>query len=260
MATPMTADQVLQQFGKWEITYRPLRGWRFHDRDDETGKPFGPVHGLMIHHTGDDAPDYVDRNIIWEGRAGLPGPLAHWGGNDDGVIDLHSIGRANHAGGGDPFVLQQVIAESYAKYPRPPRFHTGSPGAFDGNDVFYGIECYYSGKQMMTAKQYNSVVLLGAAVCDFHGWTAKSVIGHKEWSNWKVDPGSVDMHQLRSDIDEALHLGPPSKRERKPTRVTKAAELIDQALGILDNVPDARKRVIDVREKIEIQRARLPER
>ena len=260
MAPPMTSTQILSQFDKWEIPYRPMPNWTTHDRDDETGNPFGPVHGFMVHHTGDDAPDYVDRNIIRNGHGSLPGPLAQFGLNDNGVLDLHSAGRANHAGGGDPRVLYQVIGESYKKYPSPPRHHTGSPGAVDGNDHFYGCEVYYSGGRKMTKKAYRTLVLTGAAICDFHDWTAKSVIGHKEWSDWKSDPGSLDMHQFRLDISEALRLGPPSKRDTPDTNVSKAVLLLDSALEYLDRVPDRRKLVIDVRESIEIQRARLPER
>jgi hypothetical protein len=257
MATPMTADEIISQLQKWQVTFRPLKGWATHERDDETGLIFGPVFGFIVHHTGDDAPDDVDRNIIWNGRAGLPGPLAHFGLNDDGVLDLHSAGRANHAGGGDPAVLKQVIHESYEKYPRPPKFHTGSPGAIDGNDLFYGVEVYYSGKQKMTRKAYKTLVRLGAAICDFHGWTSKSIIGHKEWSDWKSDPASQDMHQLRLDVAALLESGLSPKAD---TRVTKIGGILDEALALFEQVPESRKLVSDIGSKIEIQRARLPER
>jgi hypothetical protein len=258
MSTPMTAAQIVSQLKRWDVPFRELEGWRTHERDDETGLTFGPVFGCVTHHTGDDAPDSLDRKIIWEGRSDLPGPLAQFGLNDDGVVDLHSAGRANHAGGGDPRVLEAVKNESYVKYPPPSRFHQGEAGAIDGNDCFYGVECYYSGSHRMTPKQYASLVKLWAAVCDFHNWSAKSVIGHKEWSDWKVDPGSVDMHQLRLDVDAALKNGPQQKVGSP--RVESALKQIDGALALLNAVvkdhPN-RNKLEDVVNKIEIQRSRL---
>lgn len=260
MATPMTAEQMLRQLKKWEVPFRETYGWRTRGRDAVTGIKFGPVYGFGIHHTGSDAPDTTNRSLIINGRSDLPGPLAHFGGNDDGVIDLISIGRANHFGGGDPKVLAAVRAENYDKYPPRTTKHQGSPGAVDGNDCFYGIECYYSGAREMTEKLYSSVILLGAAICDFHGWTSKSVIGHKEWSDWKPDPGSEDMHQIRLDIGEALRLGPPSKRGPQPNNVTEARKHLTAAINALNEVPEGRELVHDVRAKLRVQRARLPER
>ena len=204
MSTPITADQLLTQLKKWKVPYREIDGWRTRGRDAFTGLTFGPVFGCVTHHTGDDAPDSADRNVIINGRSDLPGPLAQFGLNDDGVVDLISVNRCNHAGGGDPRVLEAVKAESYADYPPASRFHQGSPGATDGNDCFYGCETYYSGGKSPTAAAYKTLVLLWAALCDFHGWSAKSVIGHKEWSDWKSDPGHVDMNVLRADVQKAL--------------------------------------------------------
>lgn len=224
MSTPMTPDQLLEQLRKWRVPYRQIEGWRHRNRDDDTGLWFGPVHGCMTHHTGDDAPDRVDRRIIREGRPDLPGPLAHFGLNDDGVVDLVGWGRTNHAGGGDPDVLRAVVLESYGGYPPAPDKHQGEYGATDGNDHFYGCEAYYSGAHKMTPESYRSLVRLWAAVCDFHGWTAKSVIGHKEWSDWKVDPGRLDMADLRRDIQVLLDTGAPPEElpPPLPANVVKA--------------------------------------
>ena len=221
----MTPDQMLRQFKKWKVPYRELDGWRTHNRDRATGLTFGPVHGGMFHHTGDDAPDAADRKVIWEGRAGLPGPLAQWGINDNGIVDIHSAGRANHAGGGDPRVLQQVINESYKDYPSPSRYHTGSSGATDGNDHFYGWETYYSGSKRPTDAAYRSAVLLGVVLCDFYSWSPKSIIGHKEWSDWKSDPGHVDMRVYRLDVAEMLRKGPDTPIDPQPPTEISLARL-----------------------------------
>lgn len=222
MATPMTPDEIRSALRKWEIPFREVPGWDTptSGRDDETGLVFGPVHGCVTHHTGDDAPDTANRSIIIHGRSDLPGPLAQFGLNDDGVVDLITCHRANHAGGGDPKVLQQVMDESYGDYPSPSHYHQGSTGAADGNDCFYGCEVYYSGLKSMTSKQYNSIVGLWTAICDHYGWSAKSVIGHKEWSDQKWDPGQIDMKVLRADIQKRLDAG--SQGAQITPNITKA--------------------------------------
>jgi LysM repeat protein len=62
----------------------------------------------------------------------------------------------------------------------------------------------------MTSAQYATLRKLAAAVCDFHGWSEKSVIGHGEWgSPGKWDPGiksgqMMDMADVRADIKATL--------------------------------------------------------
>lgn len=207
MAEPMTADEVLQALKRWRVPFQKTDGWRTRNRNHVGA--WGPVHGLVIHHTADDALDQVDLRTITRGRPGLPGPLSHFGCDDQGTIWLVAWGRANHAGGGDPRVLRAVIEESYDDYPPKPREHTGSAGSTDGNDNFYGVETFYSGTRPPTAAARRSLVLLSAAICDHHGWSAKSVIGHKEWSDQKSDPGQVDMRAFRNTVAQQLRHGPP---------------------------------------------------
>lgn len=207
MAEPMTADEVLQALKRWRVPFQKTDGWRTRNRNHVGA--WGPVHGLVIHHTADDALDQVDLRTITRGRPGLPGPLSHFGCDDQGTIWLVAWGRANHAGGGDPRVLRAVIEESYDDYPPKPREHTGSAGSTDGNDNFYGVETFYSGTKPPTAAARRSLVLLSAAICDHHGWSAKSVIGHKEWSDQKSDPGQVDMRAFRNTVAQQLRHGPP---------------------------------------------------
>lgn len=206
MATPMTPAQWRAQLRKFNVPFREIGDFALSTsgRDDETGKIFGPVYGVVIHHTGSDGADSINRELIDRGRSDLAGPLAQSGLDDLGVIDMFTWRRANHAGGGDPDVLAAVKAESYGDYPPHTDKHQGESGAVDGNDCFYGLETYYSGSHPMTAKQYRSAVAWAAAICDFHGWTAKSVIGHKEWSDWKPDPGQIDMKVFRRDVQALL--------------------------------------------------------
>jgi hypothetical protein len=210
MAAPMTADETLRALARWQVPFEAVYGWRTRNRN--LVGAWGPVHGLVLHHTGDDARDKVDLAVVTRGRAGLPGPLAQFGCDDVGTIWLIGCGRANHAGGGDPRVLRAVIEESYDSRPPRPREHTGSPGAVDGNARFYGVETFYSGLEHPTEAARRSLVLLAAAICDHHGWSARSVIGHKEWSDHKIDPGRLDMAAFRTAVAWRLAQGPPPRR------------------------------------------------
>jgi hypothetical protein len=206
----MTANQLRAALRKWKVPFveetRDGIAWYNHNRNSRGA--WGPVNGVVIHHTGDDAPDTADLRVLWYGRTDLGGPLCLFALDDKGTQHLVGLGRTNHAGGGDPAVLKSVIGESYEKYPPATREHQGSTGAVDGNAKFYGQETMYSGLHGMTSAAYVTTVLTAAAICDFHNWSAKSVIGHREWSDWKVDPGSLDMAALRADIDAALEAGP----------------------------------------------------
>jgi len=205
MSPPITARELLATFKRWDVKYRAVGNWRTYGRDNETGLSFGPVYGCVTHHTGSDGSDSANRNLIVQGRSDLPGPLAHFGLNDDGTVDIISIGRANHAGGGDPDVLRAVQRENYDLKPPPSDKHQGEAGAADGNDCFYGVEIYYSGGHPPSKAAYASLVKLWASICDHHGWSAKSVIGHGEWSDYKWDPGNLSMIGLREDIQNALN-------------------------------------------------------
>lgn len=207
MARPMTPDETLRALTQWHVRFLSVDGWRTRNRN-HVGS-WGPVHGLMLHHTGDDADDRTDLRVVTRGRSDLPGPLAQFGCDDEGTIWLIGCGRANHAGGGDPRVLRAVVEESYVDRPPRPRQHTGSAGSTDGNDNFYGVETFYGGARAPTRQARRSLVLLAAAICDHHGWTAKSVIGHEEWSDHKSDPGHLDMSVFRASVAQRLHDGPP---------------------------------------------------
>lgn len=265
MAAPMTAREIVAQLEKWNVPYQPVAGWETRNRHQATGLIFGPAHGFMIHHTASDRSDEWNRDLITNGYSGLPGPLAQFGCDDNGVIWLIGWGRANHAGGGDPRVLDAVIAESYGDYPPKSNHHTGSAGSTDGNDHFYGVETFYGGTTPPTRDAYASLVLLAAAICDFHGWTAKSVIGHKEWSNWKIDPGHVDMKEFREDVQLALDSGSTyaqtrvnvrrAKRQLKRARAItqEAIQNLNQAIDAGHNVRGVRKRVRQIRNDMDTE-------
>lgn len=210
MAKPMTSTERLTRFHKWGVsTAAYLPSWTTHNRN-RAGQ-WGPVNGIMIHHTGDDASDKADARVLWTGRPDLPGPLCHWGMTDKGVATMIGNGRANHAGKGSRNVLRAVI-EELLTIPLPGLDDT------DGNPHFYGQETMYSGQNPMTDAAYNASIRVCGAICEFHEWTAQSVIGHKEWTARKPDPGHQNMNALRADVTLALSMG-AKKASTFPFRV-----------------------------------------
>lgn len=202
MAAPLS-DATLLRILKSELggKLRPVSGWQGHNRNPRGA--WGPINGVMVHHTGGTTSgngESYNRNVLWSGYAGLPGPLCHFGVAPDGTVWLNSNGRANHAGGGDPAVLAKVVAESYSSL-KPTR---GNSNGVDGNRHFYGIEVMYSGSTAMSAAQRDSTIKICAAIEREYGWSSKSTIGHGEWSSDKWDPGSCDMNSLRADVQRQI--------------------------------------------------------
>jgi hypothetical protein len=216
----MTAAQVVAQLKKWGLKYVEIPGWATHNRNSKG--VWGPVNGFIWHHTGAsvgaaNAKAYAS-STLYNGLADLPGPLCHFSIGADGVVYLVGWGRANHAGGGDPTVLQHVIDEDYSGQLHPTR---GNSNGVDGNAHFYGVEIQYSGSQQMADIQYQTALKLSAAILDFHsrpengdwGEDALSVIAHGEWSSDKWDPGYAPgrimaMSGVRADVTATLAAGP----------------------------------------------------
>lgn len=166
-------------------------------------RPWGPVHGVMVHHTA-TSPTADAVEICRKGYPGLPGPLTHVVVERTGTVYVVGYGRCNHAGGGDPAVLDQVIAESYGDRPTAPT--RTNEGGMDGNSRFYGIEAANTGLgEPWPAVQLDAMKRVAAAIIKAHkGWGAKSVIAHREWQRGKPDPQGVDMVKFRADVAKLL--------------------------------------------------------
>lgn len=213
MAEPMTATQLVDQLKRWGVRYVEIPGWATHKRDPQHGA-WGPVNGFIWHHTGAtitaaNAKAYA-AGVLYQGRPDLPGPLCQLSVGLDGTVYLVGWGRANHAGGGDPAVLQHVINEDYTSQLHPTR---GNANGVDGNAHFYGVEIQYSGGHEMAPAQYEAALRLSAAILEHHSWSEKSVIGHGEWSSDKWDPGHapgqiMPMPAVRADVRATLSAGP----------------------------------------------------
>ena len=210
----------------WQVPVKWYPGWDTRGRDFvNPSLAFDAINGVVIHHTGSDAgqsDDYL-KFLFITGRPAdnIPGPLCHSAADMDGDLNMGAIGRANHAGQGSSVTLGHVVNENYTGYQNELK-----PGAdnTDGNAHFYGNEVRFDGGQPMTDKQWNAAVLWSAAICDHYGWSALSVIGHREWSSRKPDPGSTKMYAFRAAVAARLKAGPA-----KPTPAPTPAPEDDMA-------------------------------
>ncbi|MGW2826190.1 N-acetylmuramoyl-L-alanine amidase [Streptomyces sp. NPDC001443] len=193
MATPLSAAKTLAVLKAEGLTVHEHAGWTTHNRDAATGRQFGPVIGVLIHHTA----GHGDKELCFRGRPDLPGPLCHaWLGRTEGLWMI-GHGRANHAGAVDLDVLHALRAET--------RLPHDDEADADGNDCLYGLEIENlgNGRDPYPDAQYRQAVLWAAALCRAHGWSEKSVAGHKEVQPGKIDP-SFDMDDFRADVKKEL--------------------------------------------------------
>ncbi|MGW1878444.1 peptidoglycan-binding protein [Streptomyces sp. NPDC001975] len=195
MAQPLSADQFLAVLKRSGVRIVEHGNWRTHNRNHKG--TWGPVHGVMIHHTGPYSTEAGMVELCRTGYTSLPGPLCHGVIDRVGTVHLVGYGRANHAGSGDDDVLRAVITEKAL----PPDNEANT----DGNPHFYGFECINTGGgQAWPEAQLDAMHRVSAALCQAHGWSARSVIGHKEWQPGKPDPAGISMEDFRTAV--AKHL------------------------------------------------------
>ncbi|MEV6202766.1 peptidoglycan recognition family protein [Streptomyces sp. NPDC051771] len=195
MAVPLSASRVLSALRGEGLSVVEVGDWSTHNRNHKG--PWGPVHGVMIHHTVTRGTANTVR-ICRDGYAGLPGPLCHGVVAKDGTVHLVGHGRANHAGLGDDEVLRAVIAEH--------ALPADDEATTDGNRHFYGFECENlgDGADPWPKVQLDAIAKASAALCRAHGWTHRSVIGHREWQPGKVDPRGFTMASMRERVADLL--------------------------------------------------------
>lgn len=203
--TPMSKAQWLAALKAEGLSVVEHGDWWNRERDDETGKTFGPVRGVVIHHTAGSS----SLGVVTSGVSGLPGPLCHGYLPKSGKIYMISGGRANHAGTFATNAYNAMVNESKI-HPYP-----DSAEPVDANDSTYGIEIENLGNNtdVYPAAQYIAAVKWATAICRHHGWTEDSVIGHKEGTRRKIDPrgpveglGNFGMSTFRADVHNALAL------------------------------------------------------
>jgi hypothetical protein len=245
MATPPTADRLVAALKAEGLTVIEYKSWRTHNRNHKGA--WGPLNGVMLHHTASSG-EISSVDLCYNGYTGLPGPLCQSVIAKSGRVYMTGHGRCNHAGGGDPNVLQAVIDERYNDRPPVPR--VGNASGIDGNARFIGAECINmgDGKDPWPAAQVDAMVRWSAAICRLMGWTAKSTIAHREWSSDKPDPagpGMPPMPDMRAKIAERLAHS-PSWSPGAPTPPTTGTDMPDDlVLGfhtantLTENNPEA---------------------
>ncbi|MFI1394708.1 N-acetylmuramoyl-L-alanine amidase [Streptomyces sp. NPDC020681] len=218
MASPMSADRLLKALRDEGLAVVEVGSWRTNNRNHKG--PWGPVHGVMIHHTVTSGTANTV-SLCYNGHSALPGPLCHGVIDKAGKVHLVGNGRANHAGLGDDDVLRAVVAET--ALPADNEANT------DGNRAFYGFECINlgDGKDPWPAAQLEAIEKASAALCRVHGWSQRSVIGHLEWQPGKVDPRGFTMSSMRSRIGARL-AGPPEEEDMTPEQARQLKELHEQ--------------------------------
>lgn len=222
MATPPSAAKFAGLFRDEGVTVVEVGDWEHHNRNHKG--PWGPVHGVMIHHTVTSGSARTVA-ICRDGYSSLPGPLCHGVITKDGRVHLVGYGRANHAGLGDDDVLRAVMDEK--------TLPADNETSTDGNRHFYGFECENlgDGKDPWPAAQLLAIEKAAAALCRHHGWGAGSVIGHLEWQPGKVDPRGFSMQTMRGRIAARLD-GNQQEDEVTPEDIKKVATaVVDQLVG-----------------------------
>jgi hypothetical protein len=214
MAKPLSASKMVEILREEGLTVHEVRNWRTHNRN--TKGPWGPVNGVMIHHTVTSGTQ-ASVDICYNGYSGLPGPLCHGVIDKKGHVHLVGNGRANHAGLGDSDVLRAVVNET--------RLPSDNEADTDGNRHFYGFECINmgDGRDPWPEAQKEAIEKVSAAICRHHGWTERSVIGHKEWQPGKQDPRGFTMDGMRKRVAQRLDGkgGPAKPRPADPEPAPK---------------------------------------
>ncbi|QCX77679.1 N-acetylmuramoyl-L-alanine amidase [Streptomyces sp. YIM 121038] len=217
MAPPLSPTAFRNAIAGEGVDVVGVGNWPEHNRNHKG--PWGPIHGIMIHHTVTSGTAHSVA-MCRDGHAALPGPLCHGVIDKSGRVHLVGYGRANHAGLGDDDVLAAVTAE---RSPLP----ADNEANTDGNRYFYGFECINlgDGDDPWPEVQIEAIARTAAGICRKHGWDERSVIGHLEWQPGKVDPRgpigkkggpALTMAKIRARVAELLDDDTPPTKPPTP--------------------------------------------
>lgn len=226
MSSPLSATKFRDAITGEGVAVVEVGDWTHHNRAGHGA--WGPVHGVMIHHTVTSG-TANSVAICRDGYSALPGPLCHGVIAKDGTVHLVGYGRANHAGLGDDDVLAAVQAE---RSPLPGDNEANT----DGNARFYGFECVNLGDNVdpWPEVQVEAIARTAAGICRAHGWGAESVIGHLEWQPGKVDPRgpigkkggpALTMDKIRARVEQLLAGDEPTTPA--PSKPAPARKVVD---------------------------------
>lgn len=153
--------------------------------------PMGAVRSIIAHHTaGAAAGDAPSLGVVQSGRAGLPGPLAHFVLGRSGTIYVVAAGLAFHAG--------KVGRTAHA------------------NQHAIGIEAENTGRgEPWTDRQLDAYVKLCAALVAEFKLTPTDVLGHKEIAvpaGRKIDPAGITMADFRAAVKRGYWIKPEAAK------------------------------------------------
>ncbi|MGH2775005.1 MAG: LysM peptidoglycan-binding domain-containing protein [Actinomycetota bacterium] len=173
-------------FRKNGLRVKEVQGWKTRGRDGT----FDP-RGVIFHHTasseaGGPTPAL---GVVTNGRSDLPGPLCNVLVARDGTVHLIAAGRSNHAGEGGPF--RNIPEDS-------------------GNSFLAGVEVENNGLGEPWKKDLlDTLDVVFATMLMGLRRGPRWLIGHKEWTTRKIDPG---------DGKGGLDMGDSRDRARKQMR------------------------------------------
>lgn len=169
---------------------------------------FGPIWGVMVHHTGGNSSANAIQN---SSELGLCSQIFL---NRTGVAYVVGAGIAWHAGSG-----------------QWPGISTNN-----ANQVTIGIEAENNGTEGWSAAQYWAYVKVVAAILRRLGYRADRCIAHKEWAGaaqGKWDPGGIDMNAFRRDIQAQLDGGAKPAPTPPPNQINEMQRIIEQSTNWL---------------------------
>jgi hypothetical protein len=182
---------------------KALPDWQNYGHGD-----FGPIWGVMIHHTGSARADAMS---IRNGRPDLEGPLSNLHIAQDGTVTVVAAGVCWHAGAGS--------------YPGVP--------TNGGNQVLIGIECAWPRDTSITPatqtrERWPDAEIISmrdtcAAILNRLGFASDRVIAHREYAGaaqGKWDPGNLDMGWFRREVKKAQR-GEFTKAEPKAKQLPR---------------------------------------
>lgn len=222
MVADMKDFGLINHLRKWGLKVEEKDGWR------RRGRPYNFYpKAIICHHTasGSQSGNYASESIVTYGRSDLPGPLCQFLLGRDGTVKVIADGYANHAGYGGP--------------------RAGMPEN-QGNTYSVGIEAENNGVgEPWGNVQLQAYYRLCAALMKWLDITdVNQIIGHKEWTNRKIDPAGIDMNKFRANVKAALNHKPnaptirlsrlqPGKRNKDVLKVKN--RLTKKGFSINDN-------------------------
>lgn len=185
--------------------------------------PMSTVRSVICHHDAARQSPSTFNTVIQNGRADLPGPLAHFALRRDGTIHVVAAGMAYHAG---------AVTDS----------------SIYGNSHSIGIEAGNDGVgEPWPDVQLRAYRALCAELCKAFGLPASRVKGHKEIcypKGRKIDPRGIDMSAFRRGVDSLMKSGGGSSTPPTLESEEMQMDLVQGRHSRYVPVPKGAKRVV----------------